>query len=377
MRLYIDETISKLTARMSRDDQDNQIPKTLKATNWSRIHEIAKNNEFLRKPAQGRPNLDEDDSPSAQIPQNEARKGILRQASSNNMRDAGRNVEGVRRKSTTFKGVIPRRNSGLYSLEEDSQEKSKTLDDKSGLKPFWGIRIPTSMNQSAFEAESVANSQGSASRRSVGGDITSLGQIIPCCRPSKWLLHLMNRIVINKYWRFFVTILDFILLFGSSIRDIFCPKRFDLAFDIIFLLTIVVLLVDVIIQSHLVPNYFIFIIKKRRRNDEEKKSTIGKTGRQINMKGQSSHGSTTGRMRGVTSEYVDAEENSVSIKGNREFSFDGIKFGGFLFWLDIISAFTLLFDVSLINPLLRNTRTYDIFLDSYGIPVSGYSYYFI
>ena len=59
---------------MSGDDQDNQIPKTLKATNWSRIHEIAKNNEFLRKPAQGRPNQDEDDNPTAQIPQNEALK---------------------------------------------------------------------------------------------------------------------------------------------------------------------------------------------------------------------------------------------------------------------------------------------------------------
>lgn len=361
---------------MSGDDQDNQIPKTLKATNWSRIHEITKNNEFLRKPAQGRQDMDEDDNPSAQIPQNEARKGILRQASSNNLRDAGRKVKGdVRRKSTTFTGVIPRRNSGFYSLEDSSQEKSKTLEDKSGLKPFWGIRIPYSMNYSAFDAESVANSQGSASRRSAGGDITSIGQLIPCCRPSEWLLHMMKRTVTNKYWRIFVTILDFILLFGASIRDLFCPKRSDLAFDIIFLLTIALLLVDIIIQSHLVPNYFIFKIKKRRRNAEEKKSVIGKSGRQINMNGQSSHGITSGGMRGVTSEHVDAEENSVSIKGNREFSFDGIKVGGFLFWMDIISAFTILFDVSLINPLLRNTRTYNILLDSSGIPVSGYSYY--
>ena len=310
------------------------MPKKLPATNWSKIHEMARTNKLLAKQGgdehRHQHQHQQISRTSRRVPLDATalNPSILRRQSTlinpdggilnTNTNDRrGDFTQSSRRKSTTFAaGVAPR---GSMGLSDASTIENKTNYTHS-YRPYWGV-TGTSVNGS--------------SRASTNG----LADVLPlCCRPSKEFSEIMIRVARHKAWRTVVAILEAILLVGPQIRDLACPKESDRPFDIIFIIAVVGLYLDIILMSYSTPNYFTFRIHGARTG-EERRSSLGSNSNNALSGGGASN-----------VEVVDSNQERLSCRR-------GFTFGGFIFWLDVISASALLFDITTINPLLTNRRT--------------------
>lgn len=117
-----------------------------------------------------------------------------------------------------------------------------------------------------------------------------------------------EKIVHNTIWKTAVLICELILLFGFEIRDLFCPADSDVGFDVIFMLSFVLLLVDIILMCMALPGYF---------------------------------------------EYGFSDQHGFRI-----------IFGSWPFWLDFLSALTLLNEITFINRIRLRSEEYNILISA-------------
>jgi len=117
-----------------------------------------------------------------------------------------------------------------------------------------------------------------------------------------------EKIVHNTIWRSIVLICELILLFGFETRDLLCPAESDVAFDVIFMLTFVLLIVDIILMSIALPGYF---------------------------------------------DYGFSDKDHFRI-----------TFGSWPFWLDFLSALTVLNEITFINSMRVRSEEFNIMISA-------------
>jgi hypothetical protein len=138
-------------------------------------------------------------------------------------------------------------------------------------------------------------------------------------RPSRATLDRMAHLISSRFWHFGLVFFTFLLLFGAQIQALFIPKEGDIAFDVLFTVALVVFVVDIFVRSLVEPQYFGFNLSGR------------------NGDGQSAWGAC--------------------------------RLCSFMFWCDLISTASLLYDISFINRRIFDVVTIDIEIEEYGLPV--------
>ena len=181
-------------------------------------------------------------------------------------------------------------------------------------------------------ATSVASSAAAsaASRGSLSGSsrTSTCPQIPPAV--TDWINH---RLINTRVWNGLTIFFTVVLLFGTQIQDLWCPKSSDLAFDVLFTCSFVFLIVDVLLRSVADPSYFLFTVGKRdfRSSDGEPAYT--------------------------RSDALCGLHNCFQI-------------GSFMFWCDLLSTLSLLWDISYIGGLRNSMILVGIGIDVLGVPVS-------
>lgn len=142
-----------------------------------------------------------------------------------------------------------------------------------------------------------------------------------CCRPSPAFLHVLSAIIGSRIWRFIIVFNTILLLFGSEIQELWIPPGGDIVMDILYCIALAVFTMDMVMRCFLEPKY---VTVPRCRN----------------------------------------KENAQNKAWGR------CQLGSFLFWCDLFSTLTLLYNISFINTAAFAISTIDITLNSIGIPVS-------
>ena len=133
-------------------------------------------------------------------------------------------------------------------------------------------------------------------------------------------------------WRFLMCCCILLLLFGSHIQNLWCDKAYDGVFDILYTIAFGMFCLDIALRSLVEPGYIGCNFASLRRQFSRWRK---------------------GRRRG----------------GYDDDSFTKFYIGSFLFWCDIISTFTILYDISYINKMQTQEKTRDIVLNEFYIPV--------
>jgi len=189
-------------------------------------------------------------------------------------------------------------------------------------------------NSSSFGAtDSVGNTRSSQVLRSSimlesSGSAQSHGKFSCCthCWHStamKVVKAILKKTIRSVVWRAMVIIFSIYLLFGSQIRHLFIPSSMDAAFDIISLVVFGFFILDMVIRMIIFPNYF----------------SIGCC-------------------------------NTSGVNGGNDVQ-TGFVFGSFVFWCDLVSTITLLYDISWINEGEYCVKEVEIQLNEFGVPISG------
>ena len=115
-----------------------------------------------------------------------------------------------------------------------------------------------------------------------------------------------------------------VLLFGSPIQILFTTKDFDMVFDILYTTALVVFVLDIFLNMLVDPAYFVFSLFRRiEAFDQPKLCSCG--------------------------------------------------VGSFNMWCDVVSAATLLYDISYTNNLHYSEEVLELTLDQHGLLVSGFA----
>eukprot|EP00980_Cylindrotheca_fusiformis_P031522 scaffold26496_cov113-Cylindrotheca_fusiformis.AAC.5 len=136
---------------------------------------------------------------------------------------------------------------------------------------------------------------------------------------SAFLMRLIRSIV----WRGLMMVFSIYLLFGSQLRLLWVPSSLDGVFDVVSTVTLAFFVVDMTIRMLVDSNYFSFSL----------------------CSGGGGYG-------------TEAKESSGTC-----------AVGSFMFWCDLVSTMTLLWDISFVNPREFRYRDVQIQLDSNGFPV--------
>jgi len=139
-------------------------------------------------------------------------------------------------------------------------------------------------------------------------------------RPSRATLDRITVLLSTRIWQILLVFFTILLLFGAQFQELCVPKGGDVVFDVLFTMALVVFALDIIFRMYTEPQYFEF-------------NLCGKT------------------------------------LGDTPVAWGSFRLGSFMFWCDLISSLTLLYDISYINKSLFNIVTIDIELDHFGLPV--------
>lgn len=134
-------------------------------------------------------------------------------------------------------------------------------------------------------------------------------------------------VLAHPAYKIFIYILTVILLFGGSLQDLLLhPMAADKYVDVVFTVTLVFLLLDILVQCFVIPTYFIYHpVLQFRKN--------------------------------TTDEY-----------GFLCFAF---QLGSFIFWFDLLSVLSFLWEISYFNPRLTTTREYVLTVTASGDIIKG------
>jgi hypothetical protein len=135
------------------------------------------------------------------------------------------------------------------------------------------------------------------------------------CHPSPATIDIFEQFLNSWVWRLCFAFNTLLLLFGFPVQNLL-PRGSDLVFDILYCLCLAFFTSDMVLRLYVEPNYFNFVVCGRR--------------------------SAWGRCH----------------------------IGSFLFWCDLASTCTLLYNISWINRDLTKKWTIDLELNQLGMPVS-------
>jgi len=150
----------------------------------------------------------------------------------------------------------------------------------------------------------------------------------PVARHAFW-----NAIIRSTAWQFMLIVLTIVLLFGAQVRDLWIPKAGDDAVDYVFLGAFIVFTADILIRIDVEPNYFCFAFFCWRPKNEQ-----------------------------MTADMPSGWVGCGSC-----------RLGSFLFWCDVVSTLTLLYEISFINSSSFEEQSIRIDLNAFGIPVRACS----
>lgn len=241
----------------------------------------------------------------------------------------------------------------------------------------------------------------------------------------RYRFYLQRFLNTSQWWKYVLIINTFILLFGSSVRDIFLPSNSDVFFNILFVITFVIFSIDILLRIYAEPHYFNYNFcgcRKHKNNHNElmdhnnntTATTMTRGGgdesasgmfvnqspsqRQTPIRTGDAMSSTNKNIASMTS--VKAVRGShMDLIGNRKrpgtsnegtssmvrnynnynqnvvvagwgSNYFGFSLGSFLFWCDVLSTLTLLSEISWINPRKFKEQQIVILVDAvFGIPV--------
>lgn len=166
-------------------------------------------------------------------------------------------------------------------------------------------------------------------------------------------------VMTSPIWRVLMFCSILILLFGAQVQNLWCPKSYDTMFDILYTVVFGIFLLDIFMRMLVVPGYigfkyktFVNLLCRRWR-----KTTPGNNINAQRRRGGGGGGSSGGGGGGMDENYRDR--------------WSQIHIGSFLFWCDIVSTCSILYEISYINKMQTEIRTVAISLDTFGIPTEG------
>jgi hypothetical protein len=132
-------------------------------------------------------------------------------------------------------------------------------------------------------------------------------------RPSQPVLDFMSRMIESPLWNVIIIFNTILLLFGSEVQDLWIPPHGDIVMNVFFTIALAVFSFDIIMRCFLDPSYMPWC------GCAASKSSLG----------------------------------------------------SFMWWCDVVSTLTLLYNISFINTNLLQMNTIEITLNQLGIPVSN------
>ena len=144
----------------------------------------------------------------------------------------------------------------------------------------------------------------------------------------RYIAHSFDRVLSSLAWKFLIFLSTIILLFGSPIQFLWLPPEADKYLDVVYILTLIVFVVDMILNMVVDQDYFGF--------DPFHRNSVPP--------------------------YGGAKHCTVAI-------------GSFKMWCDVVSTAAILYDISKINTSLLEEECVELRLDSLGAIVSDSNYY--
>lgn len=227
----------------------------------------------------------------------------------------------------------------LSRKTRNSQTSSDTSERRSGniFKTFFAqrnndyraatvISEPQYTYSQGMAARTTAVRRPSSGRSSPPPDPSELENSSSCgCRnclaPSPGFLNVLSTIIESSIWRVIIVFNTILLLFGSEIQELWIPPAGDVAMDVLYCLALAVFAMDMFMRCYLEPKYV--TVPRCRKKESAQNSAWGRC-----------------------------------------------QLGSFLFWCDLVSTMTLLYNISFIYPPGSAIETIDIKLNVIGIPVS-------
>jgi hypothetical protein len=178
--------------------------------------------------------------------------------------------------------------------------------------------------------------------------------------------HLAASCLGSKPWRVVLCFFTVMLLFGPECRELFFPKQADLAFDVIFMCGFIIFCLDICMRMDVEPNYFVMCHMSnvncfswcRIRNQQRRAGRGGGGGGLVNDgygEIMNTPGSGGGGGGGTSSCWPTCAN---------------LQCGSFIFWCELASTCSLLYEISFINKKHFQQERIQIGLDQFGIPVS-------
>lgn len=219
------------------------------------------------------------------------------------------------KKRTSFSDDVysPVRRASGVSLAQ-SEEGSTNNNDVGGFLSKLA-RPRSKVNISSGSDGSISSANGTATT-GTGGSINK-----SCACFDEEHIKRMKDVLDHTAWKVLIIFFTAIILFGGSLQQL-CPKAADPYIDVIFIVTIVFLLIDIVMLCCVVPSYFIVKPTMQLRNSDDEFGC---------------------------------------------FCF-ALQFGSFLFWFDLISVLSFLWEISFIKgSAIVETHLY---VNSFGVPLN-------
>jgi hypothetical protein len=199
----------------------------------------------------------------------------------------------------------------------DEYSSGQTAPAMRATSPVGGYRDVTRSNPASSGGGPTPSSLDDESHRYSPRWLRCFQSLGSFLRPSRAVLDSASIVIHSRLWHILLVFFTFLLLFGAQIQELWIPKEGDMVFDILFTIALFVFAVDLVVRCYIEPQYFEF-----------------------NLCGKS-QGENWGSCR----------------------------LGSFMFWCDLVSSATLLYDISYINPRLWDTVVIEVELDNFGLPV--------
>lgn len=205
--------------------------------------------------------------------------------------------ESTQKQATVF-SAVKRFATHMSSLGFQSTSGEETSPNSNRRMSSYGGNYPNVANTTTYRRSS------GLSARTTSASVMSQEQLPTetyCLSDGK--INALRSVINHPVWSYTSGFFVFVMLFGAPIQDLFLPKSADVAFDVIFTLAFVMLLVDILILCIVDKAYFAW---KR----------VG-----------------------------------TSLTPQKSCKWCNIHAGSFMFWCDVVGTITFIYDLSYINPV--------------------------